>query len=615
MADAVLTAPIALARAAADLAETAAALGRGDLAGRLRIAAARASRPATIVCVVGEFKQGKSSLVNALVGQDVCPVDDDLATSAITLLRHGDELTVQVRRREGEQVVVEEIDPASIPDWVTEAGNPGNARCVERVDISLPSPLLADGLVLVDTPGMGGLGAGHAAATLAFLPFADGLIFVSDASAELSAPEVEFLLQARGACPNIVFALTKTDLYRSWREIEQRDGAHLASAGAQVVATALSSRLRSVAVERRDGALDAQSGIPTILTQLQHTIVTPAKDLAGRRAAAEALGALDQLEPAVRGELEAIADPARGRAVAAEAEVARQRIEHLRGPGARWTILVGDRVSDLSNDVTFRFRDAMRKIIRTNEEAIEALKSAKEWDDIGRSLQAEVATAVADAFMGIETGSVDIRTAVLELLAEDIVDVALPGIAPAIDITALWSGKPLDVAQSRRGKVASQTLTGLRGAQGGIIMFGMLGQFLTAGIGVRMASNPVTLGLGAAFGGFQLVEGNKRKIALRRQQARSNARQFADDVQFEVGNAIGELLRTVQRSIRDDFTDRISELHRTYADVVKAATDAAAGNQAEGARRTSELTLAADRLAGHRADLDAALRTSGTGTS
>ena len=78
-----------MARAVVGLAGVADTMGRGDLAGRLRIAAARATRPATIVCVVGEFKQGKSSLVNALVGAGVCPVDDDLATSAMTLIHHG----------------------------------------------------------------------------------------------------------------------------------------------------------------------------------------------------------------------------------------------------------------------------------------------------------------------------------------------------------------------------------------------------------------------------------------------------------------------------------------------------------------------------------------------
>ena len=605
MTDTEIAARAGMAGVAVGLADTADALGRNDLARRLRIAAARANRPATIVCVVGEFKQGKSSLVNALVGQAVCPVDDDLATSAITLIRYGEDAEVQVRRRAGEQTLVERIDPASIPDWVTEAGNPDNAKGVERVDISVPSPLLADGLVLVDTPG--GLGAGHAATTLAFLPFADGLVFVSDASAELSAPEVAFLGQAREACPNVVFALTKTDLYGSWRDIETLDVAHLGRDDIHVPTMALSSQLRSVAMERDDPTLDDQSGFPVLLAGLEREVVAPAKDLAARRAATEAIGALDQLEPSVRGELEALDDPARGAAVAAEADAAKQRIDHLRGPGARWTIVVGDRVTDLSNDVTFRFRDAMRKIVRSIEDDIEELKTPKEWDDIGRRLQAQVATAVADAFVRIETGAADTRDAVLDLLAEDIIDISLPSVGSPIDVSTLWSGKPLDVKATRRSKVVGETLTGLRGAQSGIIMFGMMGQFLPAGIGVLVASNPVTLGLGAAFAGIQLVDAHKRKIAQRRQQARINARQFSDDVQFEVSNTIGELLRTIQRAIRDDFTERIGELHRTYADTARAATEAIARDGADRARRTGELTASLERLSQHRAALDAAV--------
>ncbi|MDQ3294740.1 MAG: hypothetical protein M3527_09880, partial [Actinomycetota bacterium] len=297
-------------------------------------------------------------------------------------------------------------------------------------------------------------------------------------------------------------------------------------------------------------------------------------------------------------------DPTRGAAVAAAAEAATGRLEHVRGPGARWTILVGDRITDLSNDVTYRFRDAMRKVLRNVEDEIEALKTAQEWDDIGRGLQGQVAATVADAFVSIETGAATIRDAVLDLLAEDVGDVSLPGVQQAFDVTTLWSGKPIDVKASRGGKVLAEALTGLRGAQSGIIMFGMMGQFLPAGIGVIVASNPVTLGLGAVFAGMQLVDAHKRKIAQRRQLARTNARQFADDVQFEVGNTIGEVLRTVQRAIRDEFTDRIAELHRTYAEAARSAAEALSRDDADRATRTSELTVFRDQLAQHRAQLD-----------
>jgi len=52
------------------------AYGRPDLADRLHHTSERLSEPAIKVMVIGEFKQGKSSLVNALVGMPLCPVDE-----------------------------------------------------------------------------------------------------------------------------------------------------------------------------------------------------------------------------------------------------------------------------------------------------------------------------------------------------------------------------------------------------------------------------------------------------------------------------------------------------------------------------------------------------------
>jgi len=572
------------------VADLAASLGREDMAGRLRAAAARVKRPATVVCVVGEFKQGKSSLVNALLGRDVCPVDDDLATSALTLVRYGDPMRVEVRRRVGDAEIVDEIDPATLSDWVTEAGNPDNAKGVERVDISVPSELLAQGLVIVDTPGMGSMGAGHGAATLAFLPWADALLFVSDASAELSRPELDFLHQARDLCPTVVFALTKTDLSPEWRRIAELDAQHLADADTEVPTVPVSSTLRGLAFERKDRSLNEQSQFPELLRTLDHDVIGPAKQLAAGRAAAEAAAVVDQLTGAARAELEILEDPGRRSEVADRAHEATTRLEHLRGPGARWSILVGDRITDLSNDVTFHFRGTLRQITRDLEDAIEDLKTPKDWDELARQLQTDVAEVVTQAFQRIERGAMDIEEAVVELLAEDLGD--LPRIAGDhndIDIHALWSDKGIDPTGKQGGQKLGTALVGLRGAQSGIIMFGMMARFLPAGVGAVLMLTPVTLGLGAAFASFQLLDAHKRKLAMRRQQARVNVRQFTDEVQFEISNAIGEVLRGLQRSFRDGLGDRVAELQRTYADVAKAALEAAQREAVETQARVTQL--------------------------
>jgi hypothetical protein len=587
------------------LAGLAANLGRDDLAERLRVAVARLTRPTTIICVVGEFKQGKSSLVNGLLGEVICPVDDDLATSALTLIRHGETSRVEVRRRVGEEVLVEASDVEHLDDWVCEAGNPGNGKGVERVDVVLPNDILARGVAIVDTPGMGSLGAGHAAATLAFLPFSDALVFVSDSSSELSAPEVDFLQRARELCPNVVFALTKTDIHPAWRRIAQLDEQHLATTGTPLPAFPLSSHLRMVAIDRRDRELNDASGFPSLFTEIGRRVVAPAKAIAATRAAAEATAAADQLETALQSELEVLVDPQRGAAVAAAATQAIARLEHLRGPGARWSVLVGDRITDLSNDATFRFRGAMRQITRDLEAGVEELKSGKDWDELARSLQTEVAEAVTAAFATIGTGAEALRADVVELLADDAAGLgALTLGAAPVDVRALWSNKSLDGKSSKSSEALGNTLAGLRGAQSGIVMFGMMARFLPAGIGALLATNPVTIGLGVAFGGLQILDVHKRKVAQRRQQARVQVRQFVDDVQFEVGNAMTEALRTVQRGMRDEFTERVTELQRTYTEAARQAEDAAKRTVGEAEQRAGEVRNALGALAAARLPIE-----------
>ncbi len=566
------------------------------------MAAARVRRPATIVCVVGEFKQGKSSLVNALLGRAICPVDDDIATSAITLIRYGPEPRVEVRRRVDEGVVVESIQPRELTDWVSEHGNPDNVRNVERVDISVPHPLLANGLAIVDTPGMGGLGAGHAAATLAFLPFADGLIFVTDASSELSAPEAEFLDRAYALCPQVLFVLTKTDLYPSWRRIaEIDDDLRSANAGHQGVIP-VSATLFGTDLEPGDESLAATSGIPTLLGILDSSVVTPAKALAASRATDEAIGVLDQLDQQVHLELDLLGDPAGAAALIARLADATAHLDLLRGPGARWSLLVADQVSDLSNSSSHEFRKAMREVSRDMEEAIELLKSPEEWEQLARRLQTDVADVVTTLFVGIEQAHLTIREAVIALIGEEAIAFSpQAGTREGVDVSSMWTDKGIDPnSKHRGGQQLGSALVGLRGAQSGIIMFGMMGRFLPAGAAALMMSNPVTVGIGAVFAGMQLADAHKRKIAMRRQQARANVRQFLDDVQFAIGNELSGLLRDVQRSIRDEFTERIAELGRTYSDAAQSAQMAAREQGTAAPVRIAALREAVARIDGAR---------------
>jgi hypothetical protein len=566
-------------------------LERDELAERVTAAGARLKRPATVVCIVGEFKQGKSSLVNGLLGNDVCPVDDDLATSAITMVRYGDQLGAVVRRRVEGKAVAERAQIDELTQWVSEIGNPGNAKGVERVEISVPSAMLKQGLVLVDTPGMGGLGAGHAAATLAFLPFADGVVLASDASAELSAPELNFLRRATELCPTVLFVQTKIDLHPGWERIVERNRGHLRTAGIDVDIVAVSSMLRHEALARKDRELNQSSRFPEVISALGSKVIEPAKASATDRSKADGKAVAALLMSGLNDEKALLTDSALVAGKMAELEAAKSHLEQLRGPASKWGQLLGDRVGELSASINHHMRSAMRTISKLADDRVEVLTKGEEWDELSAVLQRDIADAIAEVFAEAERARVSIRIEIATLLeGEDVALAPLRSTSRDVDVSALWRDKSLDDTGSR-GKRGFQTgLTGLKGAQSGVMMFGMVGGFLPAAATVFMASNPILLGVGAVFGGMQLAEDRKRKVTQRRQAAKTQVRQFVDDVQFDVGNEITSVIREVQRELRDEFSERLTELQRTYTDTMKRIQEDVQRSQTDRQQRVQEVT-------------------------
>ncbi|MEZ5255506.1 MAG: hypothetical protein R2705_01005 [Ilumatobacteraceae bacterium] len=159
-----------------------------------------------------------------------------------------------------------------------------------------------------------------------------------------------------------------------------------------------------------------------------------------------------------------------------------------------------------------------------------------------------------------------------------------------VELDEMWRGKSLDAGGESGGKkVFQSTVTGIRGAQGGMYLFSTLGKYLPAAGGAPLAANPITLGIGLVFGGIGLSDDRKKKVATRRQAARSQVRQFTDDVQFEIGNQIGSLVKDIQRSLRDEFGDRLTELLRTYTDTATRAQQDGQRSEAERKQRIAEI--------------------------
>jgi hypothetical protein len=455
--------------------------------------------------------------------------------------------------------------------------------------------------MLVDTPGMGGLGAGHAAATLAFLPYADALFFVSDASCELSAPEVEFLRRAVGHCTTVVFCLTKIDLHPEWRRIAAIDEEHLRAAGVNARIVPLSSKLRMHALATADRDLNTESGVPELLRLVHEEVIDQARAAGAAHAAREARAALDQVLASDRSELAMLRDPSTLAANVAELERTKAELEHLRGPAARWSVVLSDRLASLGADVNHQFRSTMRDILRVFEESVDHLRTASQWDQSARDIQRDVAGAVTDTFSSLVTGGAAIQTEIQTLLREDGDGPTIEGLVTGLDASALWREAPVELnpgATRRLGSGVGQAFDGLRGAQGGVMVVALLQTVLPAAAGAVIMTNPFLVGFGLFSGGRTMLDGRKRRLTAQRQKLRQAVRQFADDVQFQASNELTTSLRTLQQELRNHFTERMAELSRTATELARQAQANAALTEPAAAARVAVLVQRTDSIEG-----------------
>jgi predicted GTPase len=171
------------------------------------------------LAVVGQFKRGKSSLMNAIIGRELLPTGVLPLTSAITVLKFGPTERVVVLR---DGLQFPEIVPVSaLASYVTENGNPGNRKKVKTAMLEVPLPFLRRGLEFVDTPGVGSAIEANTATTYAFLPECDAVLFVTSVDTPFSEVELDFLGAIREQVEKIFFVLNKTDLLSDGHERDE----------------------------------------------------------------------------------------------------------------------------------------------------------------------------------------------------------------------------------------------------------------------------------------------------------------------------------------------------------------------------------------------------------
>jgi GTP-binding protein EngB required for normal cell division len=169
----------------------------------------RMEQPRFEIAVFGRVSSGKSSLLNHIAGRDVMPVGVVPITAVPARLLRGEPARADITFAEWQPktVAIEQLRA-----YASEEGNPGNRKHVTGIEVFTPSPRLHEGVVWVDTPGIGSLARSGSAETFAYLPRCDLGVVLIDAATNLNDDDLNLMrLLAEAGIPFQVL-LSKADL-------------------------------------------------------------------------------------------------------------------------------------------------------------------------------------------------------------------------------------------------------------------------------------------------------------------------------------------------------------------------------------------------------------------
>ena len=329
---------------------------RADLVTALGSVRTRLAQTDTTIVVAGEYQQGKTALIGALLG-----IETGEGPAATT-------------------VHVTDYVHGTTSDVVDDGGG--------RLQRREPRALLEQGLRFVDTPGLGATSVVDAAVVEAAR--ADAVVLVTMAGRELTASELWYLSTVRPLVGRLAVVVSGIDIHPRWRTVAARVGEQIAAAdlGAEVFCVA--APLRRLALERDDHALGAESGFGP----LHEWCLTLVGDGTELRETANLTTLADVLTQLIDGDH---TDPPPA---------------PVRPHPGGWQGVLNDRLADLGADVEHQVRSRTRALQRSIEAQIDDSDPAAVWDDLADQLSRALSEAVVETEQLLRQGMVGVGDAV-----------------------------------------------------------------------------------------------------------------------------------------------------------------------------------------------------------
>ncbi|ALG14358.1 dynamin family protein [Kibdelosporangium phytohabitans] len=463
----------------------------------------RRRRQPTVV-VVGETNRGKSSLVNALLGQPgLSPVDADVATATYLVFGHAEQW--EARACYPGHLAPIQVDLSQLINWVSASHELPEGHLPPRyVEVDGPVDLL-DKISIVDTPGVGGLDSVHGELALEAAASATALLFVVDASAPFTVGELNFLRNVGDRVETVLFTLSKVDQFRGWRqvlaanqELLREHAPRFADAEFHPVSARMAEMAGKAPNEQAADMLKEKSGLSALAGALQELVIGKAAMLAEANTMRALTTALEEVKVKLTGESRALttgADEVKALKARKE-ELAVQRKSATRG----WQVKMRGEIQRARMENTHEVSREMRDMQTWFRQQIDAADK-----DALASLSGQVDAALQLVSRRVST-SVGAR---LNKIGENV----LTGLFSADELAILQAqyaraGQPPVVLRSpeKRPGTSEDKLMVMMGISGGVglgklatLPLGLFGAAAAGTLGVIVAPVTIILGLGAGW--------------------------------------------------------------------------------------------------------------------
>lgn len=506
--------------------------------------------------VVGEFNHGKSTFVNALLGETVLPTGVTPTTAAIHHLKYADKPESTVVFTSGKR--------ESIPFGDTKrfaVGGGASADEVDYLEVGYPAKLLEERILLVDTPGVNDLSLQRADITYSYIPRADAVLFLLDAGQILKESERQFLQDKllKASRDKIVFVITKWDILN---DDEKKEA--LAYARTQLANLVKDPVVFPVSAETAlQGGKLAESGMPELLAHLTTFLAEERGRILLDNALGEGLNVASLLGKGI---------DARRRSIAMKGEELDRRIKMLEQDLAGQAGTIEQRRVKIREEISGIKVGAQKDLERFVEDTIrqlpDVIDNAKK-DDLKRFLPA----FLEDTFRQWAEAEAKEIGAKLEELTEKTIALIKEDANEATKKVAGTLGgdvKKLDIQ-----------IDTLRYDAG-------VAAVLMVGLGTMMFVNFMVGGLLALAAPVLAIVVRDRVDAEYKKQAKEKAPDVVREAAKQVGPKLDEMIEDFAKKLDTWVVTAGEELYREVLEVLNAARDA----RADGTK--DEATVKAD---------------------